>query len=128
VSDSTVDFYLDLGTLDTGNNKRDKDMRETLETGQYPFAEFFGKFVSAFDASSRESQLVTVQGEFKIHDVSKNITMEGILQRTGEGLNVEAEWVLDLTDYDIEPPGILFYRVDEEIEIKINALLKPLEE
>ena len=27
LDDKTVDFYLDLATLDTGNGKRDKDLR-----------------------------------------------------------------------------------------------------
>ena len=33
--DKTVDFYLDLETLDTGNAKRDKDMKLTLDTENY---------------------------------------------------------------------------------------------
>lgn len=126
LADSTVDFYLDLTTLDTGNNKRDKDMRSTLETDKYPFAEFFGKLVSEFDPESSEPQKVTVQGEFKIHNISKEITVDGTLQKTRKGLQVEASWILDMTEYDIKPPGILFYRVDKNIHIQIEALLKPL--
>lgn len=124
--DSTVDFYLDLTTLDTGNNKRDKDMRETLETGRYPFAEFFGTLISPFNSESKQPQQATVQGEFKIHGVSRKITVEGTLQQTNSGLSVKASWTLDMTDYDIRPPGILFYRVDENIDIEIEALLQPV--
>jgi hypothetical protein len=29
-----------------------------------------------------------------------------------------------MADYNIEPPGILFYRVDEEIEVRIEAELE----
>lgn len=123
-----VDFYLDLTTLDTGNNKRDKDMRETLETDQYPFAEFYGKIGSNFDSTVTQPQQVTVQGTFTIHGVEQNLTTQGTLQQTPDGLQVEAGWTLNLTDYNIEPPGILFYRVDEEIDIQINALLKPVDE
>lgn len=125
---SVVDFYLDLTTLDTGNNKRDKDMRETLETDQYPFAEFYGKIVSGFDSSATQPQQVTVQGTFKIHGVEQQLETEGTLQQTSDGLKVEAAWTLNLTDYHIKPPGILFYRVDEEIDIQINTLLKPVNE
>ncbi len=123
--DSTVDFYLDLTTLDTGNDKRDKDMRETLETDKYPFAEFYGKLVSGFDPDIDKEQKVEVRGEFTIHNVSNEITIEGILQRTENGLSVRADWTLDMTDYNIKPPGILFYRVEENIDIQIEALLKP---
>lgn len=124
--DSTVDFYLDLRTLDTGNNKRDKDMRETLEADQYPFAEFYGKIITPIDSTVQHSQRVKVKGDFTIHGVSKEIIVEGTLQQTDEGLRIKAAWILKLTDYNIEPPGILFYRVSEEVDVQINALLKPM--
>ena len=127
LSDSTVDFYLDLTTLDTGIDKRDKDMRRTLETDKYPFASFYGKLISDFNPNLSEPQTVRVRGDFKIHGVERQVTLEGTLQKTGEGLEVSTTWTLDLDDYDIEPPGILFYRVDEEQDIRINAHLTPTE-
>lgn len=126
LADSTVDFYLDLATLDTGNSKRDKDMRQTLEVDTYPFAEFFGKLVTDFDSEADSAQLVTVSGEFKIHNVAHQVELKGMLQRMQNGLKVEADWTLDMTDYKIRPPGILFYRVDEQIDIRIETILKPI--
>lgn len=125
LADSTVDFYLDLATLNTGNNKRDKDMRETLEVEEYPFAEFFGKIVSGFNSAADTMQDVTVAGEFKIHGVTQMVEIQGNLRKTSDGLKVEASWTLDMTDYNIRPPGILFYRVDENIDIHIEAMLEP---
>lgn len=126
LADSTVDFYLDLTTLETGIGKRDKDMRETLETDEYPFAEFFGKLVSPFDPNSNEVQPARVRGTFTIHGVSREITIEGTLQKTDDGLKVEAEWELNLDDYDITPPQLLVMKVDEVQKIRIEALLPPV--
>lgn len=126
LSNKVVDFYLDLTTLDTGNDKRDKDMRETLETGKYPFAEFYGRLVSDVDSSASGPVDVQVRGRFSIHGVERQVRIGGTLHPTDEGLRLEAAWTLNLTDYEIKPPGILFYRVDEEIDIKINALLEPV--
>lgn len=125
LSDSIIDFYVDLNTIETGIAKRDKDMRETLEVKKYPFAEFYGKLVSDFDTSSSEVQDARVQGTFKVHGISKEVTIDGTLQMTDEGLRVKASWTLNLNDYNIEPPGILFYRVDKNQDITIEALLKP---
>ena len=69
LADSTVDFYIDLETLDTGNGKRDKDMRKTLNTKDHPFAEYFGKLTSAFDPAGGK-QAVTTAGTFTIHGVA----------------------------------------------------------
>lgn len=63
-----VDFYVDLNTLETGIQRRDRDMRNSyLETNKYPFAEFTGELISEFDPDLRETQEATVTGKFKIH-------------------------------------------------------------
>ena len=125
LEDGTVDFYLDLTTLDSGIEKRDRDMRETLETEKFPFAEFFGSLSSGFNANDTSEQSVTVKGDFKIHGVSKEVEIQGILQNQPDGLLLKANWILRLEDYDIIPPKLLFVKVDQEQKIEIKALLKP---
>lgn len=128
LDDMSVDFYIDLETLDTGNAKRDKDMLITLETEKYPFGEFFGKIVSEFDVSSTDEQPVTVEGDFSIHGQSKEVQINGTITKTQDGLLVKASWVLNLDDYDITPPKLLIIKVDEEQSVEIQTLLKALEE
>lgn len=125
LADSTVDFYVDLHTLDTGIGKRDNDMLETLEAEKFPFAEFFGKLVSGFNPDSSGVQNVTVKGDFTVHGVTNPVTIDGTLQKTDEGLQVKASWTINMKDYNIKPPGILFYRVSELIPVSINATLQP---
>lgn len=118
-----LDFFLDLETLVTGNERRDNDMYRTLNTEEYPFAEFFGT-LSGFDESDSATQSVEATGEFTVHGVTQEITVEGTLQKLGDSLILQAEWVLDITDFDIEPPGILFYRVADEMDMEIEAVLE----
>lgn len=119
-----VDFYIDLQTLDTGNGKRDRDMYSTLNVEEHPFAEFTGSLNSSFDPESSEEQKVTVAGDFTIHGVTNSVQVDGTLQNMDNALQLKASWILNLEDYQIEPPGILFYRVDEEIEVQIEAELE----
>lgn len=127
LADSTVDFYVDLTTLETGLGKRDKDMRITLETDTYPFAEFFGKLVSPFDPNNPNPQPAVARGDFKLHGVTRTIDVEGTLQMTEKGLAIKAEWTLQLKDYDIVPPKLLFVKVDQTQALRIDALLTPVE-
>lgn len=120
-----VDFYLDLSTLKTGNSRRDRDMYRTLNIDQYPFAEFTGKIDSDYDPDSSEEQTVTVTGEFSIHGITVNKQFEGTIENTGRSIIVNAKWVQDITDHQIEPPGILFYRVRDEMDVEIQAELFP---
>ena len=118
-----VDFYLDLATLDTGNGKRDKDMRLTLEVEDYPYGEFTGELVSEFDPFSSTEQEVTVKGTFKIHGEEQEVEVSGTLKPEGESLVLHATWILKLEDYKIKPPQVLFLKVDQEQKIEIMATL-----
>ncbi|MCW9706339.1 YceI family protein [Aliifodinibius sp. 1BSP15-2V2] len=123
LADSTVDFYVDMHTIKTGISKRDEDMLETLEAEEYPFAEFFGKVTSPFDPNRSDPQKVTIEGKFSVHGVTNPLSIEGTLQKNGKELEATASWTLDMSDYKIKPPGILFYRVSEEVDISITASL-----
>lgn len=125
LEDSTVDFYLDVNTLKTGISKRDKDMLETLNAEEYPFAEFFGQLTEPLDTDMEGPQEVTADGEFTIHGETRPLSVEGTIEKTPEGLQLSAAWTINIEDYGIEPPGILFYRVSEKIDIRIDALLTP---
>lgn len=127
LEDQVIDFYLDLETLDTGNGKRDKDMLLTLETDEYPFAEFFGTLTTPFDLENLEPQSAIAKGDFKIHGEVQEVEIEGTLQKTDDGLLLKAAWILNLEEYKIKPPRLLIIKVDENQEIEIEVLLTPYE-
>lgn len=123
LQDSTVDFYVDVHTLKTGIGMRDRDMLETLDAEKNSFADFYGKIITSFDAAADTSQNVTVEGKFSVHGVSQPVTIQGTLQKADNGLLINASWQLNMSDYDIKPPGILFYRVSKTVDISISATL-----
>jgi len=125
LEENLVDFFLDLHTLKTGIGRRDRDMYRTLNVDDHPFAEFTGSLASPFDEGIAEPQVAIVEGEFTVHGVTQQIRIEGELQKQDGDLHLSAEWILLLEDYGIEPPGILFYRVTEEQEVRIEAVLQP---
>ena len=127
LADSTIDFYVDLATLKTGISLRDQDMYETLNIEEHPFAEFFGKLDSSVNPDTSVQQRVVADGEFSIHGVAREVRIPGYLRFEDGNLNLTANWVIKLSDYNIEPPGILFYRVDEKQEITLQTELKPVE-
>lgn len=119
-----VDFYVDLNTLETGIQRRDRDMRNSyLETDKFPFAEFTGELVSDFDPNLQETQEARVSGLFKIHGVEREIDVEGTLTPNGDSIQLEASWVVLLKDYDIDRPGVLFYQLAEEQTVNISIQL-----
>lgn len=123
VAARTVDFYVDLGTLETGIGRRDRDMREALDTDRFPFAEFTGRLATAPDLSRSGPQPTRVRGRFSLHGVTRTVDVAGTLEHTRQGLRVRASWKIRLGDYRIEPPRLLGVKVDEVQAIEIDILL-----
>ena len=122
-----IDFYVDLNTLDSGIERRDRDMRNTyLESDKYPFAEFTGEFTEGLEEliSSDSVKEVTAKGIFTMRDIDQELVVEGTITGSDESLLLEASWTLLLEDFDIERPGILFYELAEEQIVNIKIDLK----
>lgn len=126
LADSTLDFYLDLNTIATGITLRDRQMRENfLQTETFPFAEFTGKFYNAIDVGSETPQKVFVRGNFTIHGVKKEIDVVATITPKGRNmLSATATWPLKLSDYGIEVPSLLFYRLNETLILTVNVDLR----
>ena len=126
LADSTLDFFLDLNTIVTGITLRDRQMRENfLETKKLPFAEFTGKMYTKIDTGSEAPQKVFIRGNFTIHGVTKELDVIATLTPKGRNsMLATASWPLKLTDYNIEVPSLLFYRLNETLILTVNVDLR----
>lgn len=121
----TLDFFVDLETLDTRNRRRDRDMRRNyLETHRFPFAEFTGRFITPVTAELTERTPVTVEGSFTMREISREMRVQGFITPEDGGLRVTASWEIRLEDFNIERPRIVFYELSEVQQVSIDILLE----
>lgn len=124
LEEGVVDFFVDLATLDTGNRRRDRDMRQVyLETETYPFAEFEGRLTTPFNNRVPGEQTARVEGTFTMRDISLPIEVEGTMERVPEGVRVRASWQVRLEDYNIDRPRVVFYELSEVQTVSIDIVL-----
>lgn len=124
-----VDFYLDLATIRTGITLRDKHMRESfLETKEYPFAEFTGQLTIIPDFNKEGIQEIKTRGKFTIHGVTRDIEVDGTLEKTADGYHLKAKWEVRLEDHNIMRPQLLFLELSEEQKVSIDVLLLPFDD
>lgn len=128
---------VDLNSLNSGIEMRDKDMRENfLETDKFPTAQFI---LSEF-SSTNSKELVdgiknkaTVKGKLTIHGVTKDISAPVILyyfkdsERTknrlkGNLLSVSTVFTIKLSDYGITVPSMLFYKLEDSLTISVSFI------
>jgi polyisoprenoid-binding protein YceI len=74
----------------------------------------------------KDTQEVRTRGTFSLHGEKKEIEVNGKAVFEDENtLYIEANWELNLHDYNIEVPKFLFLKVNEVQVIEISATLKP---
>ena len=119
------DFHLYLKTLSTGIPDRDTGLHAALNMEDHPFAEFTGSFHPAFNPYSGAKQHVTAAGEFTLNGVTRHLEIPATLHTGENGIHLEAEWMLDITEFGIQPPTSLSVTVSSEQEIRLQATLEP---
>jgi hypothetical protein len=68
---------------------------------------------------------VQVEGVFTLRDREQRLSVRGQVTRELQGIRVRASWPLQLGDFGIERPRILFYEVNETLVLEIDILLRP---
>ena len=126
LQDGTMEFSVLVKSLNTGIEERDYDVFAVLKADQYPEIRFKGSFHPAFNPYFSEKQAVTATGEFHLHGVTNPVEVNGFLQQQGDAILMEAEWSMNVTDYDIDPPKVLFVSISNELDINVTARLLPI--
>ncbi len=118
-----IDFYIDLNTLRTGITLRDEHMRESyLETKKYPFAEFTG-ILNGYNPARKDTQSVIAVGTFSLHGVTTSRTIQGRIFEGSDHIYVEANWEVLLSDHKITIPKVLFLKLADRQEVRIQTRL-----
>lgn len=92
-------------TLVTGNDRRDRDLNKSMESGKYPTIRFDVTRVEpaagAASASGPDSVRVTLHGTFHIHGVSREASFPATVVKSGDEVRVLATLPMNLKDYQI---------------------------
>lgn len=114
-----------VATLVTGNGRRDRDLRATMEVSRYPNIRFDLKGASrnpSTSPGSPESSALLLRGELSIHGVTRRVDLPATLVRMADTTHVTSVFPLDLHDYGIEGLtrmlGLL--RMERGIEVRVD--------
>ena len=87
-----------------------------MESDKYPKATFNGKF----SKSETDNEVTWAEGILEIHGIKQRIKVPGKLVLIGGEASLICNFTVQLADYQIKIPQLLFQNIAEEIEISIN--------
>jgi hypothetical protein len=96
-----------------------------MESDKYPNAVFRGKINEAVDYGKEGEQPVTVSGKMEIHGVTKDVTMNGTLNKSGEEIKLNSKFQVRVADYNIKVPSMYVKNIAEVVDVTFNAVLQP---
>jgi polyisoprenoid-binding protein YceI len=130
-SDSaTVRIEVDLASLDTGNEKRNRHMRENhLETEKYPLAVFEGIITRDGSRLRFDPGVVTsveMEGTFTVHGVSRRLLVTIEYRYSVEGdrqkISFHTSFKVSLVEHEIDRPQFLFMKLADEQSIEVKGV------
>jgi polyisoprenoid-binding protein YceI len=125
LSNSELYFEVDLNMVDTGIGLRNRHMRENyLHTDKYPKTSFTAKLIKAEKLNDNEYK-VEAKGKFFVHGIEKQKSILGKLEKVNKDkYKVSAKFIVALSDYEIEIPSIMFYKIDENMDLIVEFYIK----
>ena len=109
-------------TLDTDNDRRDRDLNKSMESDKYPTIRFELTQAVA-QGTLADSMDIVLRGQFLIHGVTREVELPATLVFLSDGVRVRGTAPLNLKDYKIgglsKFLGVL--KMSEEIEVHVDV-------
>jgi hypothetical protein len=96
-----------------------------VESSKYPKATFKGK-IEGFDYSKLTStnKEYTIKGTLELHGKTKDISVKSVLKKSGETINMVADFVINTDDFGVEIPSVVSKKVAKDVKVNFDFELK----
>ena len=124
IKPSTKEFActVDINTFEGFNS----DVQQThflenyLEWKKYPQATFTGKFIEDIPFDTPGTYSVRAKGDLTIHGAIKERIIRGTLIVKKNGIHIESEFSIPVSDHGITIPKIVQQKISDDIQVKVN--------
>ncbi len=97
-----------------------------LESEQFPKATFLGS-ISDFDIKNPEGKYL-IKGSFMIHGIEQPAETTVDITNQDDHLKLSSSFIIKPEDHDIKVPKLVFKKIAQEVDIKVDCLLKKSKE
>lgn len=113
----------EVATLVTGNGRRDRDLRKSMQVDTWPMMRFDLDSVGG-PADSADAVL---HGRLTIHGVTKGVRLPARIAREGEATRVRTDFPLNLNDYEIGGLSKFLgvFKMNEHIVVHVDVVFAP---
>lgn len=124
----TFIFKVKMNSFEGFNNavQREHFNENYVESVIYPEATFSGKIIETIDLNKNQNLKIRSKGKFILHGVSKECIIIVLLKINNQKIIVSSEFTINLQEYNIKIPKVVYNKLAPEIAINLNAELEVL--
>ena len=114
----TVSVTVPAEQLDCGNGTMNEHMRKAIKLSEHKSIEFS---LSDYDvAKNADAVAGTIRGTLLLGGVTKPITLKAEGKPEGGMIRITGVYELNMTDYGLKPPTLMFGRIKVGQTVKVN--------
>lgn len=121
---ATIRVEVPIASFDSGNERRDRGMREATEAEQFPTVSFVSQAVSASAWSGAEGNRTAewvVTGKLTFHGITRDAQARVDVVEVGEAFRFVGTFRVSLEAYEVDRPGYGPTRIGDQIELRFQA-------
>ena len=125
---SSIAFVVPINKFEFAKSLMKEHFNEKyLESERYPKSTFQGRVIG-YNPETTTEQSVTAQGKLTIHGVTHDVDIPGQIVRVDKGLSMTAKFMVELKDYKVEIPQLMWQNIAERVEVTLEFSFRPAEE
>jgi polyisoprenoid-binding protein YceI len=99
-----------------------------VESEKFPRGTFNGKIIDndEVDYSRPGVYEVNVEGDMTIHGVTRQVSTQGTIEVTNDGIVAKTKFLLNPEDYDVRIPAVVRDNIADEMEITAELTCSPI--
>lgn len=124
----TFIFKVKMNSFEGFNNalQREHFNENYVESDVFPEAIFTGKIIENIDLNKNQNIKIRSKGKFQLHGVSKECIILVMLKINNKKVIVSSDFTINLQDYNIKIPKVVYNKLAPEIAVNLNAQLEAL--
>jgi len=111
-------IFISSVDLISDNSKRDEHMHEVIGSEKFSTISF------TINSITKENIYYTLHGILSLHGVNNNINIKAKISKENGTVQINSLFSIKMSDFDIEPPVMIFLTVRDQVDININLNLK----
>jgi polyisoprenoid-binding protein YceI len=116
---TNVDISIPVKSIDSGKGGMNSNMYDALKADKHKNITFALETTELKSGDFNSDMVLAVTGQLTIAGTTNTIDMEISGTKTDEGYTFTGEKMINMTDYDVEPPTAMFGTISTGEEVTI---------